>query len=439
MRKFVILLLFCGIVGVSSAQTARQEIDSHPHIAMATHSVYASPYYFKEIAEAPKGFKPFYISHYGRHGSRYESANYLVDDFLGVFRKADSLGLLTPKGQEVKAFAEKYHKAHDGRIGELTRLGAEQHKGIARRMYHRFKDVFIKGAIVESRASIARRCIMSMAMFNESLKECEPMVETRMDTGDCYQAVIRPTSRYNPAFPKDIDDKTMGKGEPWHKKMVEWGAKQDVSRILNQLFTDTKALDYKGGDFGLAHDIYKRLAFAQNLGWYDRTLLDSIFTADERYVMYLYDNYNWYNTRMGASSDYSRRILRNIRPLVEDIVNCADQAIAGKNSAVANLRFGHDYYLLALMGGLNYNEYRSDLDISNIEKFGEVWRGYKAITLASNFQMVLYRSKKSDDILVRFLHNEDDVTLPIASDMAPFYKWEDAKSYMFGRLEYLAK
>lgn len=435
----LLLLLLCVSTSVVLAQTAREEIDAHPHIAMATHSVYASPYYFQPIANAPKGYKPFYISHYGRHGSRYESAQYLVDDFVEVFRLADSLGVLTPKGKEVKAFAERYHKAHEGRIGELTRAGVEQHKGIARRMYHRFKSLFGRGAIVESISSTFRRCIISMASFNESLKECQPMLSTRMDTGECYQAVIRPISNCNPDFPKDITDHSMGKGEPWHKQITEWGNRQDVSRILNQLFTDTKVLNYEGGDFILARDIYKRLAFAQNLGWYDRSLIDSIFNADERYMIYQYDNFYWYNYRMAANSPYTRKLLSYTRPLVEDIIKYADLAIEGKNSAAANLRFGHDYYLLALMGVISFNEYSSNIDISDIDRFSNEWRGYRAVSKASNLQMIFYRSKKSEDVLVRFLHNEDDVTLPIESATAPFYKWGDVKAYLLGRLEHLAK
>jgi hypothetical protein len=50
--------------------------------------------------------------------------------------------------------------------------------------------------------------------------------------------------------------------------------------------------------------------------------------------------------------------------------------------------------------------------------------------MASNIQFIFYRSKKSDDVLVRILHNENDVTLPIESATAPFYKWEDVKSHL---------
>jgi hypothetical protein len=53
--------------------------------------------------------------------------------------------------------------------------------------------------------------------------------------------------------------------------------------------------------------------------------------------------------------------------------------------------------------------------------------------MASNMQFVFYLSEKSSDILVRILHNENDVTLPIESATAPFYKWEDVKNYLNAR------
>ena len=120
--------------------------------------------------------------------------------------------------------------------------------------------------------------------------------------------------------------------------------------------------------------------------------------------------------------------------MVDDIVKYADLAIEGKNSASADLRFGHDYYLLGLLATTNFNEIKMDYDYSDIDKLAENWQPHKFITMASNMQFVFYRSKKSSDVLVRILHNENDMTLPIESATAPFYKWEDVKSYLNARI-----
>ena len=54
---------------VMNAQTAREEIAQNPCFSASNYLAYPGP--TKELTKAPKGYKPFYISHYGRHGSRY--------------------------------------------------------------------------------------------------------------------------------------------------------------------------------------------------------------------------------------------------------------------------------------------------------------------------------------------------------------------------------
>ena len=54
-------------------------------------------------------------------------------------------------------YAEAYN-----RWGELTPLGAEQHKQIARRMYKRFPSVFKDSVWVDAKSTVVIRCILSI-------------------------------------------------------------------------------------------------------------------------------------------------------------------------------------------------------------------------------------------------------------------------------------
>ena len=172
----------------------------------------------------------------------------------------------------------------------------------------------------------------------------------------------------------------------------------------------------------------------QNLGWHDRSFIDSVFTADERHTIYKYENYRLFCIYAGTSLPDSNKYFATMNLMVDDFVKYADLAIEGKNSASADLRFGHDYYLLGLLATTNFNEVRMDCDYTDVDKLAEAWRSHQFITMASNMQFVFYRSKKSSDVLVRMLHNENDVTLPIESATAPFYKWEDVKNYLNSRV-----
>ena len=420
------------ITALAFAQTSREEIDKYPNLAVSTHSTYAGPHYFKPIAEAPKGYEPFYISHYGRHGSRYEANGKYTTQLVNYFAYADANNLLTAKGKEAKALLEKIHDAQDGRIGELTQVGAEQHKAIARRMFNNFRTIFKRGAIINSRSSTYTRCILSMSAFNEGLKECNPLIETRLVASESDRNMVRPlgpdANKYHHNLRRDNP-------HVWDNIMEKWLAKQDFSHVTNTLFTDIKPICNHFGvsEIYLISSIYKRLAFMQNLGWHDRSFIDSIFTADERHAIYKYENYNIFCIYAGTSLPDSNKYFATMHLLVDDIVKYADLAIEGKNSASADLRFGHDYYLLGLLATTNFNEIRMDCDYSDIDKLAEVWRSHQFITMASNMQFIFYRSKKSSDVLVRILHNENDMTLPIESATAPFYKWEDVKNYLNAR------
>ena len=45
------------------------------------------------------------------------------------------------------------------------------------------------------------------------------------------------------------------------------------------------------------------------------------------------------------------------------------------------------------------------------------------------YLLFFFRKKASDDILVKFMHCEKEVTIPIETDIAPFYHWKDVETY----------
>ena len=72
-----------------------------------------------ETEPVPEGFRPVYISHYGRHGSRYHSKEEAYAEPLAALRKADKAGALTPKGREVLAKVETLAADACKRYGDL--------------------------------------------------------------------------------------------------------------------------------------------------------------------------------------------------------------------------------------------------------------------------------------------------------------------------------
>ena len=82
---------------------------------------------------APKGYKPFYISHYGRHGSRYFDDQEVVDDVNSKITALAGLDIFTEAGKAYYSELRQVLDEHEGMTGFLTSLGAREQKGIAAR------------------------------------------------------------------------------------------------------------------------------------------------------------------------------------------------------------------------------------------------------------------------------------------------------------------
>lgn len=88
------------------------------------------------------GYTPFYISHYGRHGSRWHASESVYAGPLKILRKAAEAGALTPLGRDVLGRVEIIAADADKRYGDLSPRGVAEHRGIAERMYKAYPEVF---------------------------------------------------------------------------------------------------------------------------------------------------------------------------------------------------------------------------------------------------------------------------------------------------------
>ena len=149
-------LLFTAIISLFAITTIAQSVqeDLKRDIRYSASNQMAYPTPTQALTPAPEGYKPFYISHYGRHGSRYlinpKDYSYPHE----VLKSADSAGVLTPLGKDVLKRYEIIIQEADNRYGELTPLGAEQHRQIARRMYERFPEVFQGNVWVDAKSTV---------------------------------------------------------------------------------------------------------------------------------------------------------------------------------------------------------------------------------------------------------------------------------------------
>ena len=134
---------------------------------------------------------------------------------------------------------------------------------------------------------------------------------------------------------------------------------------------------------------------------------------------------------MGASplSD-KKRVMASSAALKEIITN-AEKDISGNNVDL-RLRFSHDSGLLPLLVFMRLNNFGAVID--KPEDVKNYWRSFD-IPMASNLQLVFYRSRKNKKLLVKPIYNGKPAVLPFKAVSWPYYSWSDFKDYYIPLIE----
>ena len=381
-----------------------EELASHPEYLDGTD--FLCPTGPEKLTPAPKGYKAFYLSHYGRHGARYAWQSDMYKRLHTVFGEAHEAGNLTAFGEEYRDRFETLYPDVRYRTGDLSRKGWQQQQELAQRMYSNFPEIFGDDAYVMARTSTSTRCVMTMSSFCLGLKGMNPRLEIFENFGRYFLPAILPLDGSNPFRKSDYKVTPLPFDETW-EQYVERTI--DYRLILARLFEDPdKALSpSKQWDF-VSYLYY----FAAGMASLDTDLdFTDLFTADERLALWRIDNQQFYTYAWPTRLGYM--------PIVEDIIAKADERIASGQKG-ADLRFGHDYTILPLMMILDLDgmgrEAQSSEDIENITRLQQVPMG-------ANVHFVFYRKSGSDDILFKVLHNGKEATIGLETDKWPYYSW----------------
>lgn len=397
------------------AQIPREDFKRDITLSASNYVAYRGPQ--KQLSPAPKGYKPFYLSHYGRHGSRYMIGKAAYDVPYFSLLKAKQEGKLTPKGEETLRKVALIREDAKGRDGELTPLGALQHQGITQRMMERFPEIFAGKTNIEARSTVVIRCILSMENGLQQLLRMNPQLH-----------IFHDASYHDMYYMNQPDKRLDSLKNCIGRKVVqeELTSKHDnYKRVMEELFNDPAWVKLNINQRDLNHKLYEMAGAIQGTELRGKISLYDLFTQDELYDNWVVSN-SWWQMSYGNSPYTGNVQPYSQRNLLRDIVEKADSCIALPHPG-ATLRYGHDTMVTPLTCLLNLNGYGSE--IKDPEKIATQWFDYKITPMATNLQFVFYRKAKSDDILVKVLLNEDEATLPIKSDVAPYYHWNDFKAY----------
>ena len=422
MRRFFCftVIALAGLLALNAG--VREDLKANPKLSANNYQAYPTTG-FPVLTAAPEGYEPFFINHYGRHGSRWLINERKYTYPLQMLEKGERNGKLTRRGQEVLDILREVHNASKGRLGELSDIGAEQHQGIARRMFQNFPQVFKDGAPVVARSTVVIRCILSMQNEVDVLASLNPRLNITTDASEATMyymnysdSVVRPlrasmTEKRSECFNKWLNPKGM----------------------LKKLFNDQKfARDSIDDGRRMMLYLMEVAGNMQSHHQFEDVNLYDLFSADDIYSVWRYNNVYWYITS-GETPLTQCRVDYMEANLLRNFIEDADRATTTNEPAPgASMRFGHESVVLPLccLMGLNGADYRTT-DLENLDKY---WQTYKIFPMAANIQFVYFRKAGSDDILLLPLLNEREATLPVETDVAPYYHWSDVRDYFIDKL-----
>ncbi len=421
MIKRLITLFFAVAVATSTwaQQSALEEITQNRFLSASNYLDYDNYPATGKLTKTPKGYEMYYLSHYGRHGSRWLLGE---NDYMNVIRplrKAKEAGMLTTTGLDLLNKLESFYPCTINRLGDLTTVGERQHHGIGKRMTEHFPELFsTKNLPIDARSTVVIRCILSMTAECEELTAFNKTARVHNDVSESLQYYLNAPWRGRVKA-------NGGKAWPILDKYKEKLTEPD--RILGVLFSDTGWAKDNMKDKSFVRALFDVATNMQSHDQYEE-LLD-LFTADECYKLWQIRNIEWY-LRYGAAPQTESVMQFSQKNLLKNIIETADTV----RQKQATLRFGHEVCVMPLACLLELGT--CGAQVENLDTLDHVWRNYNIFPMACNVQLAFYRPKKgkSGDILVKGLLNEREMTLPVPTDNYPYYKWADLRKYYLDKI-----
>ena len=255
-----------------------------------------------------------------------------------------------------------------------------------------------------------------MNSFTNSLIRQDKELNIRLDTGEQFMKYIDPTEGW-----QRVTGEAMRESMEWMKQVPD-----DTLGVLSRLFTDVdKALTFVDSPRRLTEKVFNTAVVAEDFDIEED--LYRFLPFDAIYRRWAQNNLFLYLGHCNSAAVGAQRIPM-ARPSVMDIVEKADEAIATGKYA-ADLRFGHDYPLMALVSYLGIEGVGDRLEVKDV---CNNWLGFWNIPMASNLQMIFYRNK-AGRVLVKFLYQEQERLLRGLKPVeGPYYDWETVKANLEG-------
>lgn len=375
-----------------------------------------------EDTPAPEGYEPFYISHIGRHGSRYNTDLKSFDRYLSQLDEYAKMWKLTKDGKKLYSALEDLYEANEGHLGDLSDLGREEHKAISRRMQERFPQVF---------SDPYRRKINATSTGVKRVKESREAFLSQFDGFE----IARPENKAavsGTEATKQMRDR-FRELESRRYSRAKTDDLSDMTRLVAKTFRKVPEKYDRNDVYRLFAGLFMIAGTRQCIG-FESPVLDSYFTPEEAYTFWYESNTNVFQSFCISAENEGEKAYTRAGAILEAIIKDADAALEG-NDVAADLRFSHDTYVQPLLSiiGAEGNEYHGSAGWANTH-----FCAFTSVPMGVNLQIVFYkRNEPSGDseILVKLLHNEKEVIIPsLETAGGVYYEWSRLRSYLVSLL-----
>ena len=409
--------------------TALDEIRQCPEKAGGTYFV--DDFSNVGVTLPPKGYEPFYISGYFRHGARQIDNDKTYKIIFESLKKAHESTNLTNFGEVIWSRLEQFWPNLKDKDGDLTMIGYRQAKALGQRMVDNYPGVFDGKPYIKTLATNILRVAATMGAFNQGVQSRRPDLQWDMvGNSKSYLPFINPYSSDCPGN-LEIDQILRDKRGEWYGKYREYCLSRiNTDAFLSRLFKNPEAVKASYEPLDLEYRFWLLASLTQCLDL--QVPFWDLFTPEETLAWYTSEAYKSYMQKgpdpvnLGRGWGLGARVLRNI-------IDASDKDIsAGRNGM--NLRFGHDAVIMSLLTVMQVNDW--DTKVSSPEEVAQVWKIWN-ISMASNLQLIFYRSAKNPEIFVKVMLNEKECKLPLSATDECFYKWSDIYKYYSERCDYI--
>lgn len=416
MKRFlcILLVMLAGLTALG--QDPLEAVHQDRCTVVGNHHPYIVPAI--KDTRPQRGYKPFYFSYYGRHGSRFLSHVSSISRLLEVLDALHEAGLLTEQGEDIRSHVRNCGELHEGMEGMLTPLGYSEEQGISKRMYKRFRRIFRQRGSrkVIVRSSPITRSLQTGTSFIMELQKNAPRLNFDVLSGERFYFSNWDPNPSLDALEHDVCDSIMR-------------ASTDEEAAAKRIFTDPGKAAAVLGElpvYKLVYNAINVLSIGRCIGAEGEPL--ACFTDEELLAFFKAHNAKLATWFINTEETGCFRDTNTGAPLLREFILRADEALAG-NGVCADLRFGHDTGVAPLMSLMRVEGYDHKGRLADTWKY---WPAWKNVPMGSNYALVFYRNRRGD-VLVKLILNEKETAIPAVSPVkGPYYRWSDLREYCAG-------